>query len=321
MKKRKKFKFIPGIIRRDFFRKFIALFFAYLLWVVVQNKIGIEQDFHDIKVNISHPPSLYLFKNNYSVIVKLKGSERTLKSLSSSDIKIQKSILIDQYIEGESITIHLKPSDVKVPSSVQVVHIDNPAILIEGIDKAKTKTVDIIYKLKNTPLTGYTLGDVTLKPNKVEITGPKTKINGIRSVETEPIDIQIKNSFRIDDLSLVQKSKDIAFTKNSTVSAEIEILNKYATRIFQKLNIRLFLSDVLEKKILSPQVVNVTLHGLKSVIETIQPKDIIPNIDLSNYEKAGNYKVKVECWINGKPNIQIKSITPSHATVNCSVKK
>ena len=47
-------KRIPGIIRHDFPRKLIALLFALLVWVSVNNEIGVEGKVPEVEVNGVH---------------------------------------------------------------------------------------------------------------------------------------------------------------------------------------------------------------------------------------------------------------------------
>ena len=55
---RDRLRWIPAIIRNDFLRKFIALFFAILVYFMVANRIGIEEQIQNVPVEIELPGGL-----------------------------------------------------------------------------------------------------------------------------------------------------------------------------------------------------------------------------------------------------------------------
>ena len=70
----------------------------------------------------------------------------------------------------------------------------------------------------------------------------------------------------------------------------------------------------LEYEIVSSPNVEITVSGLKNLIETMRKDDLKPYVDISRFDKPGLYNVSVKCW-SDRDGVNIRSIYPESISV------
>ena len=111
---------IPGIIRRDFVRKMIALFFALLVFFTVSYKTGQMARVQGVTVNLILPAGIVCMDETLpKVSLKVKGaSERRLNLLTPRDFSIDLKVEERKFIMGEPYPLRIDPQDVKSPVGI-----------------------------------------------------------------------------------------------------------------------------------------------------------------------------------------------------------
>ncbi len=307
---RKKVKIIPGFIAYNFWRKFIALFFAILVWERVTARLDDTQNIRRIPVEINMLG--YVMSNDTHVYadVILKGSKQRLNKIKPNDITIEVNLKNPK--KGTNKLV-IRKSDVSIPKGVAISDIEPDEISID-LDEKWTKKVPVKLKHTGTLMEGYALNTVLLVPQEVTISGPKKIIDTIKDISTKPIILGKDNVEDFDYDKLQLDSKRNITVNPKEVFARIEIYKKYDIRQFKDLLIKPFgYVSKGEKLEIKPQQVSVSLGGAKSAIEVITTDKIRPFIDLSGIEKPGEYTLNVQCWLNNS-ELSVKEIKP--ATVN-----
>ncbi|NOY75794.1 MAG: hypothetical protein GXP32_08390, partial [Kiritimatiellaeota bacterium] len=130
------FRFVPGFIRRDFWRKVIALFFAILIWARVSAQLEDEQIFRDLPVSISIPPG-YVVMDSAPITtdITLKGSKQRLLRLKPTDLTI--SVGIKKPVRGQN-EMRIKKKNVALPPGVSVERIERNRIVLK-LDRKSEK--------------------------------------------------------------------------------------------------------------------------------------------------------------------------------------
>jgi YbbR domain-containing protein len=312
---KRKFKFIPGFIANDFWRKFIALFFAVLIWGRVAARLNEEQKIREIPVKIVLPEEYVLIDNSFPAVdIVLKGSRQHLNRLTPADIGI-KHIILNPKVGLNSFVINT--NDISIPKGITVKEIiPSPRIKVY-IDIKLTKKVPVKLKYTGSLLDGYAYNPAHIVPQEVTVSGPKSIVDKIHYVNTENIILRKEN---VDDfeclLNVRPVEKNVTITPRE-ISAKIEIYKKYADRTFQNIPIRPFgyTPDGCKLRI-SPPVTTVTVTGVKKAIETVLPSQIKPCVDISRIDKPGEYTLNLKCWLDNR-DITLKDIIPK--TVNITI--
>lgn len=316
-KLKKMISWIPPFIRYDFLRKLIALFFAVLVWWKVSSEIGVEEVIRQVPVDISTSPNIMILDDKIpNVDVTLHGSQKLLNLLSPSDIKVKIPIRGVQFEKRRIIKQQIQKTNIVKPSGVEVTRI-YPEILVINVDRKASRKVSVKAKFTGSPPEDYACGEVHLIPEYVMVTGPGSEIENITSLQTEAI---LLDKSTIEDFEYYVDISEGKYRKISInppkVNARVEIYKKYDTRVFSSVPVRVLgLLDAessVQKQ--DPKTVDITVGGLKRALDLMDGSELKPFIDISDFKKSGNFKVKVDCWIS-LSKVRVTQVNPAELEI------
>jgi YbbR domain-containing protein len=180
---------------KDFFTtniwlKLTSLILAIILWffVILSGRADVTVD---IPVNfINLPSKLEVVDFPETISVSIEGQERMLKNLKKSNI----NALIDlsEAKTGKSF-FTISRDNIELPKMLVITNID-PETVSLMIEEQMSKKVTVKPDIVGTPEKGYAIVEIISSPDSFIIEGPKSLIRKIRTVKTEPIDINGLNS-------------------------------------------------------------------------------------------------------------------------------
>jgi YbbR domain-containing protein len=211
---------------RDFFRKYIfanawlklvSLALAVLLWWGVSHDPTVEAvvsapvEFHHAPENLEMS-----VENSPQVQVRVRGPERTVRGLNSTDV--QAIVDLSGTRVGER-TFDITTRQVHVPTGVDVVQIEPSQVRIT-FDRSATRTVEVRPRVIGTLVTGYRIAEVSANPAQINIVGPAHRVDQISDAITDPVDATgvmgsatfTTHAYVTDPLVRVQKPEPIHVT-------------------------------------------------------------------------------------------------------------
>jgi YbbR domain-containing protein len=314
---------VPGIIRKDFWRKVIALFFALLIYFMVSTRIGTEMRVDNVSVSINIPAKLINMNRQIpKVTVLVLGSKRQLNKLTSSDIRIAAAIIEHKFTPGTPYSLKLTADNISTPFGVKVTSIQ-PEEIILNLEKRATRKVAVKadFDSKKMP-EDYIVGKVTISPENVWITGAVSLIQNIEAVDTAPVPLEHQTeSFEYS--AAIQKNRNYRISPEK-VMVSVEIAQYLASRIVKAIPLKILKtsgeSADMQVELLSTPHVDVTINGPRGKVIAIKPAMIKPYVDISSLEDPGKYKVAVDCWVNLE-GIKITNVFPKQVTIKLSRNK
>jgi len=315
--KKDKFRFIPRIIRYDFFRKMIALFFALLLWRSVDSQLSEHETLRNIPIHVSLSNNMQCMSiNPKTVTIKVKASRYALNKLSSTDVEVNIKDLDESIVNEKEQVVQYKIDirhDVSLPSGITVLQI-KPEVIDINVEKRISKTVPIKLVYSGLLMSGYSYNENRLIPKQVIITGPKGSVDEIKYIETEPV---ILREVNVDDFECevaLSKRKGISLS-TPRVTAQIEIFKKLDVREFANIEVKPFGVAAGKGNIaIIPNKVLIMVDGVKKSLEVMNESNIHPYIDITTLKEPGTYSLDVKCWIDAK-DVKVKEIIPSKVNV------
>jgi YbbR domain-containing protein len=308
------FRWLPAVIRNDFLRKFIALFFAALVYFMVANKIGTEEKISNVPVDIDLPGSLVnLDARKPTITVTVRGSKKNLSGIGAMDIKIKAEVVENKYMAGFPYLLKLSMDSIKTPFGVTAINF-NPKEIPLSLERNDSKKVMVEQKfdsMQNLPK-DYAVGKIKINPAEVLIIGPQSIIGEIKSIQTRPIplDSQTIESFEYQAPLSAPDSVKVSPLK---VTVQVEIVRNFIARTFKSAPIRLLQPpddlELLKVELLSTPNADITVYGPKSKVSLLKPEDVRSYIDVSALQETGSFSSEVYCWIND-PEIKVKNIYP-----------
>ncbi|ANC75494.1 hypothetical protein ABE65_000890 [Fictibacillus phosphorivorans] len=282
--------------------------------VILHNKVTKEMNVNvDLKNKRKMPEGYTAGEVEFSPrTVDVTGAEGMIDQISfitgfvdvtDADEEIQTKVPLRAYNQqGDLIDVQINPgvAEVSVP-----------------IKKPK-KTVQISIETKGKLDEGLSLQSITSNPSEITLTGTTTSLNKIDSFKEITIDLsEIKKDTTltvdvpvpdgIDSVSLKEVTVDVNVEKTGT-DAETEadteteaqpVVDQETTRTFSDVPLTLLGSDAdKQATIVDPAdgVVDVTVRGKKSVLNSLKKSDLQGIVDVSALDQ-GTHKVKID-WKN-----------------------
>ena len=312
---------VPMFFKENIGRKLAALFLSTLIYGSVRNKVDSHVYIKDVPVRITMPDNLVLMDDAPRfVTVKLNGSKMVTQGVTENDISIDVRVVPSLYKSGSNIyplTISLR--DIKTPFGTSPVSV-SPSKFNLAVNPLVSKMVEVTPDFESKPglPSGYAIGKVSLNPKMVRIDGASSILRGITDIKTKPIPLGgiTQNFDYMVDLAL---DKSQALTVSPlTVMAQVEVIRSHEQRRFSAVPVRVLASSTdrtnLEYEIVSSPNVEITVSGLKNLIETMRKDDLKPYVDISRFDKPGLYNVSVKCW-SDRDGVNIRSIYPESISV------
>ncbi len=170
--------------RKDLYLKFLALFFAFLLWffVVLQDKIQKEVKLRLVFRNL--PKNMVLLRVKPTEFeLKVIGPRSILRSLSDKPVILP--LDLSRYTAGTH-TITLSAEEVKLPSGLKVLEIDPPEVEIV-LDLVVKKWLKVKPDLRGSPPENCHLKKVRVEPVSVKVRGARKILRRLKVLYTHPI--------------------------------------------------------------------------------------------------------------------------------------
>lgn len=319
-------RYIPGFIRRDFWRKLLALAFALLLYFSISSRLGTEERIPNVPVQLDLPSELVnMDKFSPLVTVTVRGSKRALAETGASSLKIRVPIARDDLSGGPRV-IRLSPKDVVAPFGIGVLAVE-PRDLVLNLEpiEARKLSVEARFDSLENLKSDYDVGKITLKPAEVWVHGPRTLVSGLSRIYTKPIplDESIMESFEYNiELQTPEEVKLLP----GKVLAGVEIVKRYSERVFAAQPLRLLMpvtpgDKPVNVELLEAASVEVTINGPKGVVYALKPGDLTPYLDLQNLTEPGSYTADVRCNLNNGDGCRVLSISPSKIPLKITAAK
>jgi YbbR domain-containing protein len=167
----------------------IALIVAFLLWYFLAAKRSEEISVRGVKARltlVNIPRDLVLMSNvPDTVSLQLRGPlTRALNATNPPEVLLD---LSDARPGLNSYPIN--PSDIPLPTEVEVVSVDPSAITLE-LERQDTRQVPIRPTITGVPAPGFVIGEVRALPAQFTIQGPESLVRALESVDTEAVPIE-----------------------------------------------------------------------------------------------------------------------------------
>lgn len=205
--------------------KFLALFFAFILWLIVVN-INDPIDsivFTGIPIELTNEEAItgegkvYEVIDNISTVsVTVSAKRSVLENISKDNIKA--TVDLSQVSVTNLVDIHLSTNK----SSSQIRSISaNTQYLKLNIEDVKYKQMVIDTYATGTPAEGYLVGSVVATQNVVRLSGPESVINQIASVQA-PVSVNGMTQNISTSVDLVFYDADGKLIRNNSIETNIQ---------------------------------------------------------------------------------------------------
>ena len=315
---------VINFIRRDFWRKLVAVVLALLLYQVIATKTSErrEKSFANVPVNVELPADLFL--NNPDALrvkVTLGGKVSDLDNIDPGELRIRKEINRDNFMPGSPYHLRLRSSDIGGLGYGVKVESIYPRDLTLDLEPMITKKVPIRaqYDSESRLSQDYEIARVRFVPSHVVLSGPAKVLDSVQDVKTNPIPIdeQVTESF---DYHCTLRLPADTRSDRTRCEATVEVVKSMTTHTFRSVPLLIIQSAERTRKFqvtqLEPETVTVVAAGPRGTLARMHSREINASINLDNIDKPGTYNLPVAITItNPASGLSVKSFQPATAKV------
>jgi len=179
-------EFFERHVRHNLGLKLVSLLLATGLWLAVARdqvaEVAIEVpiEFHNLPENMEISSETIPRAQ-----IRLRGPERSIHRIRAGDIYAE--IDLGAGHPGER-TFDLTARQIHQPADLEVVQVV-PSQFHIGFDLRSSREVPVQPRVIGTFAAGYALGEITVTPPTITITGPKKHVDAFEAATTDPIDV------------------------------------------------------------------------------------------------------------------------------------
>ncbi len=162
----------------------LSLVLAISLWVYVTDRENPEQAGRvpgsvPIEVVNVPPGQALLSISEDAVTVRARAAESVLERLTADDFRAEVDL---RAVTAQQATVEV---DVESRESRATVDDVSPAQVVVTLENVTTRTVAVKPKLVGAPRRGFEQGEITVRPDTVEVSGPQSLVARVASVEAD----------------------------------------------------------------------------------------------------------------------------------------
>ncbi|MDY6397063.1 MAG: CdaR family protein [Treponema sp.] len=269
--------------------KAICFVIALFLYVIYQNQ-SVDSKVFSVPLTVeSRNGYVSVAPHPRTVVVSARGKSEELAQVRESDLKAYLDL---NYVYKDGtydfpVLITLSDSaSILNPLELKVT----PEVVRLRVEEEVTSYIDIVPFISGNPVYGYGVKKVSVSPDQIAITGPKSMIENCEPLKTLNVTTNgAKRSYtvktKVEQKGLFIKHDDIE------VAVTVEIEEIEGSKQFTKLPVKIInLSPDLEIRAMTTDV-TVTLNGSLAALENYKPPESFVTADVSHIASAGTFYI------------------------------
>jgi len=280
--------------------KLVSLFLAVVIWLYASGEERVEVT-RKIPIRFEPPSSAMtvLDSSLKSIKVTMRVPRNLLSIVSSSDLKAYHKIKGADTAGEYAFMVSRK--DFKLPpGNIQITKME-PEVVHVVLDELITVKLTISPNFSGEPAIGYGIDEENIKldPNAAMIEGPKSKLELMSSVLTEPIDLVGRTRSFWKKVGLMLDPDIKSVITSFSVSLYVPMKEEFSDIDIPDIKISILSpQDKLYKVTLDPTTVTVSLKGPLASLDGLEAGAILAYVDIAGLKK-------------GKHSLPLKTKLPS----------
>lgn len=202
---------------------------------------------------------------------------------------------------------------IKLPPGLRVTSIQPNYVRVE-LEPAGSRSVPIRPRITGEPAQSFDLGDVTVRPSRVQVTGPESSIENLEYVWTEPVDVTDRTESFEKRVNLRIDDPYIQYDVDRIITVKVPIDTQEVTRTLQDVGV-VAVNTTYDSQI-RPQSIAVTVRGPKPIVDRMSPEKLYAAVDLAaeNDQPPGTFS-KPARIANLPPEVNLVDFHPAEFIV------
>lgn len=307
---------LPGLLVHNLGAKFISLVLALIAWYMIQDVISHERTIPEVPIDVLVEEGWAILDRSESVAtVTLRGPEEILYTLDRDRVKVTVDIRGEQMLDV--MFLELTPDQVEAPRGIKPVKVEADPLFI-SLDREGQREVPVVANIQGQLPEGFELESATCRPSSVVLYGPRKRLDEIKTVGTEPIDLVGRIRSFDQTKRVVSPSENwVARVEPETVTVEVIITERSSSRKFETVEIKTLVSTELPVQVaLAENEATVILVGREDVLQALTKREIQAYVDCDRLDlpMTGNVPVRV----HAPTGTRVSNVLPSEILISVS---
>jgi YbbR domain-containing protein len=212
-------------------------------------------------------------------------------------------------------TIELSPDMVRpdLPRRLKVVRLEPPRLKVH-IEALVSRTVPVRVEVAGMPPLGYTVAGTAVGPDEVKATGPANRVNDLKEIKTEPVDVSGSTEpFQRDGVLLSWAGDFVTFAPDH-VKVTLTVKQVMMSREFSRVDVRILNAEGVRAQ-LFPSWVDLTVTGPQRTLHNYEFKEGAVYVDAAGL-KPGDHQVSVK--VDLPPALELETKRPEEHRLRIS---
>lgn len=294
--------------------KFLSIALAVVIWLIVADQRAVERsvraplEFHNVPDGlelVNDPPE--------TVEVRVRGPSSILARLLPGEVI---GVLNLQAARSGTRLFHLLTDEVRVPYGVQVAQV-TPATIPLTFERSGARIVPVVPAVDGDPASGYAAGRITSNPAVVEVVGPISLLQDLKSATTEPVSIARATGTVTDTVTVGVANDNLRLRQAVTAVVTVEIAPVAIERTLADVPVHAANVPDGRKLALAPAAVQIVVRGPKARVDALGNAPgtagaLEPRVDLTGLTR-GTFTLPVQ--VNAGTDLEIVRIEPTSVRV------
>jgi YbbR domain-containing protein len=229
-----------------------------------------------------------------SVEVRLRGSSGLLGRLAPGDVV---AVLNLQSVRAGTRLLHVLADEVRVPYGVHVAQV-TPSSVALTFEATGTRTVPVVPAVEGDPAPGFAAGRITADPPVVDIVGPVSLLQQLKSATTEPVVISKATQTVHDKVTVGVRDDKVRLREPKTALVTVEVVPAATERTLPAVRVRAHHGAPDRRVQIEPATVKLVVHGAAEALRTLDAGGgsegpLEPHVDLTGLA-PGRYTLPVQ---------------------------
>ncbi len=296
-----------GSLGRHRALKLLSLALALAAWLALGAEEQVETTLAINLELVNIPKDLMVISEVPAQIeARVQGRRSLIRDLHTA--RLNKRLDLAGYRQGTHV-FPLSPGDLGLPPGLTVNRI-RPQTVTVSLDYAMVRRIPVQAVVQGKPATGYKLERIDLKPQEVEVRGPKKDLEQINILKTMPIDVTDLSAAVSREVELDLQKLLLTYVEKKPVVARITIRPREETKVLS--NIRVVPTEAAGPVRLSPSRITATIRGPAPQMQDILADDLEAEVSLKNL-KPGRHQLKISLSL--PPDLEVVSLKPDTVRV------
>jgi YbbR domain-containing protein len=301
-----------GFAFRNLGLKVLSIAIAGLLWLVVAGERVVERALR-VPIEFQNVPAGVEIVGDApeGVTVRVRGSSGALGRLAAGDLS---TVLDLRSARPGRRMFHLSAAQVATPYGIDVLQV-SPSTLTMTFETAGIRVLPVRAEVDGTPARGYRLGEVTVDPETVEVTGPESALRRLRQAVTEPVDVTGATGSRREAVTVGIADPAVRLRAPLVAQVDVRITPDAAERTLEAVPVTVRDAPRALALELEPGAVTVVVRGSPAAIDALTPAGLRIWVDGKELRPG---RTAVDVRVDVPDGIELVRLQPAQVRVGAA---